>query len=112
MQNETPVFTTKWNDENIVGLIRKVRNDLIKDFLDERVLKDYINKEMGVKELSQVKSEFIKNGLKEMLISPVDTHHYQPVIQQIRETDTASLSEKNEGLFYQEINVLLKTYLY
>jgi hypothetical protein len=112
MENATPVFTTKWNDENIVDLIRKVRNDLVKDFLDERVLSEYLKDHMGIKELSAVKTEFIKNALKEMLISPVNTNHYHLLIQQIRDTDTASLSEKNEELFYQEINRLVKNHLY
>jgi hypothetical protein len=27
-----------WTDERILDLVRKLRNDLIKDFLDERIL--------------------------------------------------------------------------
>lgn len=112
MQNYPPETSAKWTEENILDLIRKVRNDLIKDFLDDRFLRQYLNEEMGVRELSAIKNEFIRNNLKDLLISPVDVRHYEPVIRQIRETDTASLSEKNEELFYQEIDRLLKNHIY
>jgi hypothetical protein len=102
----------KWTDENVLDLVRKVRNDLIKDFLDDRFLKQYLHQEFGIRELSAVKIEFIRTSLKELLIQPVDVIHYEPIIRQIRDTDTASLTEKNEELFYQEIDRTLKNYMY
>ena len=45
-------------------------------------------------------------------LQPVDVVRYEPIIRQIRDTDTASLSEKNEELFYQEIDRTLKNYIY
>ena len=102
----------KWTEENILDLVRKVRNDLIKDFLDDRFLKQYLQQEFGIRELSAVKIEFIRTDLKELLIQPVDVVRYEPIIRQIRDTDTASLSEKNEELFYQEIDRTLKNYIY
>ncbi len=111
MQNIVNV-TTPWTDENIIDLVRKVRNDLIKDFLDERFLKDYIANKYGVKELTAVKIEFIKRDLKEFLIAPVNTEHYRTVVDQIRETNSASLSEGNDELFYSEVDQILKKYIY
>ena len=111
MQNIVNV-TTPWTDENIIDLVRKVRNDLIKDFLDERFLKDYIANKYGVKELTSVKIEFIKRDLKEFLIAPVNTEHYRTVVDQIRETNSASLSEGNDELFYSEVDQILKKYIY
>lgn len=111
MQNIVNV-TTPWTDENIIDLVRKVRNDLIKDFLDERFLKDYIASKYGVKELTAVKIEFIKRDLKEFLIAPVNTEHYRTVVDQIRETNSASLSEGNDELFYSEVDQILKKYIY
>lgn len=102
----------KWNDETIIDLLRKVRNDLIKDFLDERFLLQYIDINYKLKELSPVKVEFIKASLKELLISPVNTNHYQVIIDKIRENDSASLSEGNDVLFYKEIESILKKYIY
>ncbi|HYF68342.1 MAG TPA: hypothetical protein VD884_09400 [Ohtaekwangia sp.] len=102
----------KWTDQNIIDLIRKIRNDLIKDFLDERFLKSYLDTNYKIRELSLIKLEFIKSNLKELLISPVNVPHYHKVIEQIRETDSASLSEGNDKFFYKEIEGILKKYIY
>ena len=67
---DTNTLNTQWTDENIIDLVRKLRNDLIKDFLDERMLNEYMATQFRVKDLSPVKLEFIKKELKELLISP------------------------------------------
>lgn len=103
---------TQWTDIRILDLVRKLRNDLIKDFLDERFLKSYVSTEFGIRELSLTKIEFIKKGLRELLISPVNTIHYQHLITQIRETDSAALTEMNEHLFYEELETVIKRHLY
>ena len=103
---------TQWTDERILELVRKLRNDLIKDFLDERHLKDYLSNQFRVNDLSHIKIEFIKKDLKELLISPVNTNHYQGLIEQIRETDSAGLAETNETLFYKELEYIFKRYMY
>ena len=103
---------TQWTEDRILELVRKLRNDLIKDFLDERHLKAYLASNFRVSEISNIKVEFIKKDLKELLISPVNTLHYQPLIEQIRETDTAGLSEGNEPLFYKELEIIFKRYMF
>lgn len=103
---------TQWTDERIIDLVRKLRNDLIKDFLDERHLKDYVDQQFRVRDLTPVKIEFIKKDLKELMISPVNLTHYAPLINQIRLTDSAALTEINEKLFYKEVESLIKRYLY
>lgn len=112
MSTQPIVQNIKWTDQNIIDLIRKIRNDLIKDFLDERFLRNYLDTNYKIRELSLIKVEFIKNNLKELLISPVNVSHYHKVIEQIRETDSASLSEGNDKLFYKEIEAILKKYIY
>ncbi len=102
----------RWTERNIIDLIRKLRNDLIKDFLDERYLKEYVLNRFNIKELSSIKIEFIKQKLKQLLIAPVDTAHYIGLIKLIGESDTASLSDGNEQLFYNEIEMVLKSYLF
>jgi hypothetical protein len=111
MESNT-VINTKWSDENIIDLIRQLRNDLIKDFLDERYLKEYLSNKYNMRELSNVKVEFIKKELKELLIAPVNTPHYHPIIEQIKTTESASLSEGNEQLFYKELENIFKKYIY
>jgi hypothetical protein len=102
----------KWSEERILELVRKLRNDLIKDFLDERYLKEYLFVNFRIRDLSTVRIEFIKKELKELLISPVNTNHYQSLIDQIRETDSAGLTETNEPLFYKELDPIFKRYMY
>lgn len=103
---------TQWTNERIFELVRKLRNDLIKDFLDERHLKIYLANQFRLNDLSNIKIQFIKKDLKELLISPVNTHHYQGLIEQIRETDSAAISETNEPLFYKELEQIFKRYMY
>jgi hypothetical protein len=103
---------TQWTDERILELVRKLRNDLIKDFLDERHMREYLANQFRVNELSNIKVEFIKKDLKELLISPVNKNHYQGLIDQIRYTDSAAISETNGPLFYKELENIFKRYMY
>jgi hypothetical protein len=112
MPNHSSTAQVKWTDEMIIDLIRKVRNDLIKDFLDERFLSQYADVNFNIKQLSPVKIEFIKASLKELLISPVNISHYQPIIEQVKTTDSASLTDGNDTYFYKEIENVLKRYIY
>ena len=103
---------TRWTDDTIAELILKVRNDLLKDFLDDRFLKVYVNEQFKIKELSHIAVEFIRKDLKELLQTPVDMNHYRSLVTHIRETDTASLSEGNEQLFYADVEKVLKRHIY
>lgn len=109
---ELNTVDTQWTDERIIDLVRKLRNDLIKDFLDERHMKEYVEQQFRIRDLSPIKVEFIKKALKELMISPVNLNHYAPLINQIRLTDSAALAEANEQLFYREVESILKEYLY
>jgi hypothetical protein len=111
MQEQIPA-STKWSTETVIDLVRRLRNDLIKDFLDERFLRTYLSDHYNIRELSAVRQEFIKSALKDLLIAPVNIAHYQKMIDHIRENDSASLSEGNDKLFYQEIEHILKRHIY
>jgi len=106
------ITNTQWSDEYIIDLIRKLRNDLIKDFLDERILLQYFASNFNVRDVSPIKVEFIKKALKELLIAPVDLTHYRPIIEQIKNTESAALSEGNEQLFYKELESVFKQHAY
>lgn len=116
INHPTPVSTdsvsTEWTTEAILDLIRKLRNDLVKDFLDERHLHSYIRNTFGLREVMPARTEMIRSALKEMLISPVDVKLYQPLIDHIRQTDSAALSDGNEELFYREIDRVIRIHLY
>lgn len=112
MFKEPSTEVIRWTNENIVELIRKMRNDLIKDFLDERYLLEYVASNFKIRDIPRVKMELIRAELKDLLIHPVSIPHYEGLITQIRETDSAAISAGNEGLFYREIETILKRYLY
>ena len=100
------------NELDIISLITKLRNDLIKDFLDERLLKEYFHAKYMLAELSNVKIQFIRKDLKELYMSQLDTKHYQSIIEEIKNNERISLAEGNEQLFYKEIENILQKYIY
>jgi hypothetical protein len=112
--NERPfIFSTTENEAmDILDVIRRLRNDLVKDFLDERNMIRYLSEQYRVHEISSVKMEFIKRDLKNLLIAPVDKEWYRSIIDEFHESGSAALSEGNEKLFYKEIEKILKKYLY
>lgn len=97
---------------DVIDEIRKLRNDLIKDFLDERNLLPYLSEQFRVLELPTIKREFIKRDLMDLLISPVNVQLYNPIIENYKICDTASLADGSEKLFYKEIEGVLKRYIY
>jgi len=114
-----PIFKThqaymeaiKKSHENNIDLIQKIRNDLVKDFLDERYMKEYLADRYHVREMSNVKVEFIKKELKELLQVPLDQVHYAALLTRLEETDATSLGDGDEQLFYAEIEKVLRRYV-
>lgn len=105
-------FSTSQSFLNPSELVLKLRNDLIKDFLDERNLIEYLSKEFRMMDVSRVKVEFIKRDLKLLIQTPLDSDRYRDVLEAIAETGSASLSQGNEKIFYKEIEGILKKYIY
>jgi hypothetical protein len=97
---------------DIVDVVRRLRNDLIKDFLDERVLIEYLSTQYRIMEISRVRVEFIKADLQRLLIAPVDLEWYKAIVEDYKATGSAALSDRNEKLFYKEIEGILKKYIY
>ncbi len=100
------------DEVNILELVVKLRNDLIKDFLDERFLKEYLLSKYHISDLSNVRVEFMKKDLKELYTSPLNKEHYKPIIDEIQTHERTSLAEGNEQLFYKEIESILQKYFY
>jgi hypothetical protein len=97
--------------EKIIDIIRSVRNDLVKEYLQDEQLSSYYSEKFG-KALTNVKKEFLKRDLKELLIAPVDLVHYSRLITQLKETNSASLSEKNNTFFYEELDRIFNKYAF
>lgn len=102
----------KLSEDAILAIIRDVRNSLIKDYLDERNLREYFTARYSVQDLSNVKVEFIKRDLREYLIAPVSVSHYKPIIDHIRESGSAALTEGNDQLFYKDLENIFRNYTY
>lgn len=112
MKTTDPIFLTQKDFLDPTALVLKLRNDLIKDFLDERNLITYLSKEFRMMEVSRVKVEFIKKDLKLLIATPLDVERYKALIETITDTNSAALSQGNEKLFYKEIEEVLKKYIY
>lgn len=95
--------------EKIIDLIRTVRNELIKDMLKDEVINEYFRNHFK-REPSNVKREFLKRDLKELLIAPVDLVHYSKLITHVKETGTFSLVEKNSDFFYTDLHQIINKY--
>lgn len=102
----------QWTQEKYEDLIKKLRDDLVKDFLDERYLKEFIFVNYNIKEISNIKIEFVKKELKELLQTPLDMVHYEPIFTHLRQIDSESLGEGNDQLFYVDIEKVLKRYIF
>ncbi|MBA4056222.1 MAG: hypothetical protein C0490_16020 [Marivirga sp.] len=62
--------------------------------------------------MSNVKIEFIKKGLKELLQEPIDPAKYEGVLANLKDTDGESLADGDDQVFYTEIENVLKRNLY
>lgn len=110
--NSPSTFSATQESVDVIQLIQNLRNDLIKDFLDERNLTSYVSTNYKITELSAVKVEFIKADLKRLLSSAVDQAWYAPIVDEFKTTGTVALAEGNEKLFYKEIENVLKKHMY
>jgi hypothetical protein len=112
MKDTTNTQISTWSEGHTLEIVRNLRNDLIKDFLDERNLVTYFSERFNMHDLTRVKIEFMKKDLKQMLIDPLDTLHYKELINQINETCSASITEKYSDLFLKDVEKVLKKYNY
>ena len=109
MLTENVKTSEKVSDEHRIYLIHKLRNDLINRFLEEETLCVYFNEHFKYR-LNDLRVEFIKKELRDLLISPVDLVHYATLLIEMKQAGTASLTNKNENLFYDELDSIFKKY--
>jgi hypothetical protein len=110
-KNENIESGTALSTEKIIDIVRTVRNGLIKDLLKDDRYEHYFVKQFN-KPLSNVKKEFIKRELKELLIHPIDLVHYSKLINQIKETNSTSVSDHDHKLFYEEFDGVFRKYTF
>lgn len=110
-QQDKEVQEVRMSMERIIDLVRGVRDSLISDFLIDGNVKSYFLEQYG-KELSKVKSEFLKRDLKDLQNSPIDLSHYGSLIKQIQNLNSASLATTHKDLFHKELERIFKKYNY
>lgn len=109
-ENTNTSSVLKISDEHRIDIIRKLRNDLAKDFLEEQNLISYFKEHYNRNELNLIRIEFIKKELRDLLIAPVDLVHYASLIIEMKQAGTASLTGKNGNLFYEELDKIFRKY--
>jgi hypothetical protein len=102
------------SEELIVEYIRSNRNDIVKDFLDERNIRSYYADRYHLNDIESPKVHAIKVDLKELLDAPVDTEHYNSLIQQMKQAGIVSLDnvDINPDLYYKEIQKIFLKHMF
>lgn len=102
------------NDDVITDHIRSNRNDIIKDFLDERNIRSYYADRYHLNDVDSPKVHAIKAELKELLDTPVDLVHYGSLIQQMKQAGIVSFEniDINPDLYYKEIQKIFLKHMF
>jgi hypothetical protein len=102
------------SEENILDHIRISRNDLIRDFLDERNIRSYYADRYHLNDVDSPKVSAIKSELKLLLDTPLDTNHYGSLIHQMKQVGIESLEnvDINPDLYYKEIQRIFLKHMF
>ncbi len=102
----------KQKSDTVLDSILGVRNDLIKDFLDERYLRVHFASRFNIQELSNRKVEFIKKALMEKLNEPIDEKYYESLIADLRDNGTTEIPEDEEQLIHKDLEMIFRNYTF
>lgn len=111
MKKEKSTERIDQSAEHIIDLVRNRRNELIKDFLDERNIIEFFAQEYNRKELNRYKIEVIKKELKELLIAPVNTGHYATLISMLELESNEEILEMHRDLFDRDVKAIMKKHV-
>ncbi len=107
-----PSLLREQQGDSLLETLLNVRNDLIKDFLDERHLRAHFATRFSIQELSDRKVAFIKKALMEKLEEPLNENHFKSLIDELRDTGSDELKEEDHGLFYKELEMIFRNYTF
>jgi hypothetical protein len=96
------------SEDESMRSIATLRNDYMKDFLDERHLIAYLSSQYRRLQLSSNLIQNIRDELKQLLFAPVDEQFYELLIHQVREHGEVKNNAEVEFFFRAEIDQLLK----
>ncbi|RAV98332.1 hypothetical protein [Pseudochryseolinea flava] len=105
------VQTAAYNE--IVDVLRHNRNDIIKDFLDERNIRSYYADRYHLNDVESPKVIAIRDELKLMLDTPLDLEHYSILVDQIKQAGVSVHHvDINPDLFFKEIQKIFLKYMF
>jgi hypothetical protein len=111
MQTTDPQI--KRSHDVILETIRNMRIDIVRSLLQTENLRVYLRTEHKLPDPSNVRLEFIKRSLHELLICPIDLVHYGPMILEMKQAaDLEVSSQACTGLVHKEITEALRSHLY
>jgi hypothetical protein len=100
-------------DDEIINVIRNNRNDIIKDFLDERNIRSYYADRYHLTDVDSPKVSAIKDELKILLGKPLDLDHYALLVDQIKQAGVSIHHvDINPDLFFKEIQRIFLKYMF
>ena len=108
-----PALETKLQPigDKSISTIKETRDQIIERLLNEDTLRTYLQENHHLPLISAVKLNFIQRALKELYATPVDLVHYSQLIMKIKGSDSLALTNKNEMVFYQDIEHAICNYL-
>ena len=92
--------------------VLKLRSDFFKDFLDERYLREYLAKHYNVRDLSNVKVEFMKKDFKALTSTAPDPSALETLMTKIQSFDNPDEEEEKQRIFHDEIEKVVMRYLF
>jgi hypothetical protein len=99
--------------DEIINVIRNSRNDIIKDFLDERNIRSYYADRYHLNDIDSPKVAAIKEELKQMLGTPLDVVHYALLMDQMKQAGVSvNHVDINPDLFFKEIQKVFLKYMF
>jgi hypothetical protein len=107
-------FLTKgWNKTILAqAMVLHVRNELIKRFMDNRILVPYLMKRCQAAELSDAKVEVIQRELMKLLSSGMgQLPNYKDIVESVKVACNSEPAKAKEIRFFSEIERVFRRYV-
>jgi hypothetical protein len=110
---EGNVFKSAWNKTILAqAMVLSVRNELIKRFMDNRILVPYLIKRCQAVELSDAKVENIQRELAQLLNNGLDQlPHYKDIVDSVKTSCSREPAKASEKRFFHEIERVFRKYV-
>jgi hypothetical protein len=110
---EGNVFKSAWNKTILAqAMVLSVRNELIKRFIDNRILVPYLMKRCPAAELSDAKVEIIQRELTQLLGCGINQlSNYKDIVESVKLACSSEPAKAKENRFFAEIERVFRKYV-